>query len=147
MSNPSEAAQQANRTGLDPLRLVVIFFLVATIVLALFLSHVLSLVWGAFGWPNQVLISGPDWDVPTVLGVLVAVALGVFCYFNKSIRSRPLESATELMKVTWPSWGETKTSTFAVIIASMVAAIILFGIDTLSYQIMVRWLPAMWEKL
>ena len=35
----------------------------------------------------------------------------------------------------------------AVIVASLVAAIILFGIDTLAYKLMVEWLPAMWGKL
>ena len=53
--------------------------------------------------------------------------------------------ATELMRVTWPSWEETRVSTFAVVIASVVAAVILFGIDTFSYKVMVDWLPALWR--
>ena len=32
-------------------------------------------------------------------------------------------------------------------IASLVAAFILFGIDTLAYQIMVEWLPGLWGNL
>ena len=51
------------------------------------------------------------------------------------------------MKVTWPTWGETKVATMAVVVASLVAALILFGIDTLSYKVMVEWLPTVWGKL
>jgi preprotein translocase subunit SecE len=51
------------------------------------------------------------------------------------------------MKVTWPSWLETRTSTVAVIVASLVAAVILFFIDTIAYKMMVEWLPAVWGKL
>jgi len=49
--------------------------------------------------------------------------------------------------VTWPSWAETRVSTIAVVIASLSAAVILFGIDTLAYKIMVNWLPALWGRL
>jgi preprotein translocase subunit SecE len=51
------------------------------------------------------------------------------------------------MKVTWPTWAETKASTMAVIVASVVAAIVLFAIDTLAYNLMVEWIPAIWGKL
>ena len=58
-----------------------------------------------------------------------------------------IETASELMRVTWPSWEETKVSTIAVIVASLVAGVILFFIDTLSYKLMVEWLPMFWGKL
>ena len=51
------------------------------------------------------------------------------------------------MKVTWPTWAETRVSTLAVVVASLVAAVLLFGIDTLAYKLMVEWLPAVWGKL
>jgi len=58
-----------------------------------------------------------------------------------------MEVASELMKVTWPSWAETRVSTVAVVIASLAAALILFAIDSLAYKIMVTWLPALWGRL
>ena len=33
----------------------------------------------------------------------------------------------------------------AVVVASLVAAVLLFGMDTLSYQLMVKWLPMLWS--
>jgi preprotein translocase subunit SecE len=58
-----------------------------------------------------------------------------------------IDIASELMKVTWPSWSETRASTVAVIVASLVAAAVLFFIDTIAYKLMVEWLPAVWGKL
>ena len=37
--------------------------------------------------------------------------------------------------------------TFAVVVASLVAAVLLFFIDTVAYKLMVDWLPAVWGKL
>jgi preprotein translocase subunit SecE len=147
MSSESEASQQANRTGMDPVRLVLGFYLVAGLVLALFLGHIISILWGRFGWPNQELIAGTAFDIPTVVGFVLAVAAVVFAWVNPAAKGRAMESASELLKVTWPSWGETRVSTVAVVIASLVAAVILFGIDTLSYQVMVDWLPRVWASL
>lgn len=147
MANASEASQQANRSGMDPLRLVVIFYLLSGLILAIFFTHVLTLVWGRFAWPNRILISGPDWDVPTVVSIALSFGLVVFCWVNQRIKGLCLESATELMKVTWPTWQETRSSTVAVLIASVVSALLLFFFDTLSYQVMVDWLPRLWGKL
>jgi preprotein translocase subunit SecE len=58
-----------------------------------------------------------------------------------------MEVASELMRVTWPSWEETRVSTFAVVAASIIAGVLLFFIDSFSYKLMVDWLPHMWGKL
>ena len=58
-----------------------------------------------------------------------------------------LETATELMRVTWPSWHETRVSTAAVVVASLIAAVVLFAIDSIAYKTMVDWLPFIWGKL
>lgn len=38
-------------------------------------------------------------------------------------------------------------STIAVVVASLVAAVLLFGMDSLSLALMVDWLPLLWGKL
>jgi preprotein translocase subunit SecE len=147
MATSSEASQQANRSGIDPKRLVVIFYLAAGIVLILFLDHLLSLTWARFGWPDPTLIEGLDWKLTSIIGALLSVGAAIFCYLNPEVRRLSIEVATELMKVTWPSWAETRVSTVAVVVASAVAALILFAIDSLAYKVMVDWLPALWGKL
>ena len=70
MATSNEASQQANRSGIDPKRLVVIFYLVAGVVLMLFLDHVLSLVWARFGWSDPELIEGLQWKLSSVIAIL-----------------------------------------------------------------------------
>ena len=147
MATPSEATQQANRAGMEPLRLVLGFYLVATVVLGLFFAHILTAVWARVGWSNREVIPGIDLDLPTLVGYGVALGLAIFAWVNPTVKRLSLESASELMKVTWPSWAETRVSTVAVVITSLVAAFILFGIDTVAYQLMVIWLPSLWGRL
>jgi preprotein translocase subunit SecE len=147
MASASEASQQANRSGMDPKRLVVIFYLVFGVVLALFLGHVLDLVRVRVGLPNPELFEGVGWSVTSLVGLVLAGGLGFWAWTNERIHNISLEVASELMKVTWPSWSETRVSTAAVVVASFVAAVVLFGIDTLAYNLMVEWIPLLWGKL
>lgn len=147
MATASEASQQANRSAMDPKRLVVIFYLLAGIVLALFLERALGLVWARFSWSDPVLIEGLDWKVSTLVSYALAVGLAVGAYFHPRTHALSIDVASELMKVTWPTWSETKASTLAVLVASLVAAVILLCIDTAAYNLMVEWLPAVWGKL
>jgi preprotein translocase subunit SecE len=147
MATASEASQQANRSAMDPKRLVVIFLLLAGIVTALFFEHILGAIWARAGWGDPVLVEGVDWQVSTLVGYLLAVALAVFTWVHPKTHAVAIDIANELMKVTWPSWQETRSSTVAVIVASLVAAFILFFIDSIAYRLMVEWLPAVWGKL
>jgi preprotein translocase subunit SecE len=142
-----EASQIANRSGMDPHRLVVIFYLMAAVVVSLFLGHVLEGLWAQLGWRDPEIAEGLGWKVTTLLGVAIAGGAAIGCYAHPRTRRLSLEVAGELMKVTWPSWGETRVSTIAVVVASLVAALILFGIDTVAYKLMVEWLPVLWGKL
>ncbi|HEX8820465.1 MAG TPA: preprotein translocase subunit SecE [Archangium sp.] len=147
MAAASEASQQANRSGMDPKRLVVIFFLIAGLIFALFLEHVCGLIWARAGWSDPTVIEGVDWQVSTLVGFVLAAGIVVGAYLHPKSHALSLDVASELMKVTWPSWAETKASTMAVIVASLVAAVVLFLIDTLAYNLMVEWIPAIWGKL
>src|SRR5260370_27296006 len=118
MANVSEASQQANRSGMDPKRLVVIFYLVAGLIFALFMEHVLALIWAQFGLPDPEFIEGLQWRATTILGVLVAVAIGVGCYLHPRIRQISMEVATELMRVTSPCLSETWISYITMCIPS-----------------------------
>lgn len=147
MAAASEASQQANRSGMDPKRLVVIFYLLTGLIFAVFLDHVCGLVWGRAGWSDPTIIDGLDWQVSTLVGVLLAAAAAVGAYVHPKSHAISLDVASELMKVTWPTWEETKSSTLAVIVASVVAAVLLFVIDTVAYKMMVDWIPSIWGKL
>lgn len=144
----TEASQQANRAGMDRQRLVVISYLVFGIILALFFGHMFDMALAALGVKNAQVVEGlSELKLANVLGFALALALGVWAWTNPKMKSLSNEVAEELMRVTWPSWDETRASTVAVVIASLVAAFILFGMDTVSYKLMVDWLPLIWGKL
>ena len=148
MATATEASQQANRSAFDPKRLVVIFYLLAGFVLALFLAQVFESIWARAGWSNPDVIEGVDgWRLANVLGYALALGLAALAYFHPRSHALSMDIASELMKVTWPTWGETRVGTTAVIVASVVAAIILFFIDTIAYKLMVEWMPALWGSL
>ena len=143
----SEASQQANRAGMDPKRLVVVAYLVFGIIIALFVGHVLEVILARVGVGNGRPIEGLDWKWTDVIGIIATAGAAAYCWTNVKIRALALETATELMRVTWPSWHETRVSTMAVVVSSIIAAVILFFIDTVSYKLMVDWLPFIWGKL
>jgi len=146
MATASEASQQANRSAMDPKRLMVIFLLLGGIVTGLFFEHVMGLIWARFG-NDPVLIEGVGWKGSSLVGYLLALGLVVFAWFNPKVHALGIDIASELMKVTWPTWPDTRTSTVAVVIASLVAAVILFCIDWVAYRMKVEWQPALWGKL
>ncbi len=144
----NDATTVANRSAMTPERLVVIFTLCLAIVLVLFLKHVIGPVWVAVGLPDRPLVEGAEeWTYSSLVAVAITAALLVAAWTNTRARTLAFETASELMRVTWPSLEETRVSTVAVVVASVVAGVVLFFIDTLSYKLMVEWIPAMWGKL
>ncbi|MCL2178186.1 MAG: preprotein translocase subunit SecE [Proteobacteria bacterium] len=144
----NEASEKANRAGMDAKRLLVIVFLVLGSILALFFGHLLGLLWGWAGWADREIFEGLPWWSPTsVLGFVLAGGVVAWVYFSKEPRAYAEEAASELMRVVWPSFAEVRVSTLAVIVTAFVAAFFLFFADSLSYELMVEWLPRLWERL
>jgi len=143
----NEASEKANRAKMDSKRLLAIVFLTLGAVLALFLGHMLELLWTRMGWSNPTLFEGLGWRTTSLLGFALALGAVAWAYFAKKPRAYSEEAATELMRVVWPTWAEIRVSTMAVVITSFVAAFFLFLVDTFSYELMVEWLPRLWEFL
>ena len=143
----TEASQQANRAQMDPKRLVVVCYLVFGIIIALFFGHILELIFATLNLANARVVEGLDFKAADIIGIVLAGGLGGWAWTNPRTNTLSMEVATELMRVTWPTWDETRVSTLAVVLASLIAAMILFGMDTFSYKLMVDWLPHLWGKL
>lgn len=144
----SEASEQANRAEIDPKRFVVISYLLLGLVLAFFFANLLTRLFVELGVSQRQLIAGLEFSSPPYLiGVALALGTGIYCWVNPRIHGLSLEVATELKRVTWPSWEETRISTVAVVVASLVASVILAAIDAFSLRLMVDWLPVVWGWL
>lgn len=143
----SEASQQANRAEMDPRRLVVVSYLVFGVVLTMFLGRMMELLFARIGVGNAEILSGAGIKLADLLGFALTAGLAAWAWTNPRAKTLSLEVASELMRVTWPSWEDVRVSTLAVVVASLVAAVILFGMDTISYKLMVDWLPKLWGSL
>lgn len=141
----TEASQQANRAEMDPRRLVVISYLVFGLISTLFFARLVELLFGQIGLSDKEIISGTSIKLANAIGFVLTAGLAVYAWTNVRLKTLSMEVASELMRVTWPSWEDVRVSTIAVVMASLVAALLLFGMDTLSYELMVEWLPAAWK--
>ena len=113
-------------------RLVAIGTVVLALATGLFLEHVLLAVFGAFG-PTQPLIRplAGDWTWSTILGLAIAAAGAIYIWSNRKTHDTSMEIAGELRKVSWPSFAETRAATVAVIVASIISAVLLGLFDVL----------------
>lgn len=147
MTTQTEATEQANRAGMDPVRMVAIFLLLTAIVLGMFLERIVAVSLAAMNVGDPGIVEGLDWRVSSLVGYVLSFGLAIFVWVNARTKSYMFEVASELLKVTWPGWGEVRTSTMAVLVASIISAIILFVIDNFALRLMVEWLPAVWMRL
>ncbi len=107
-------------------RIVAIGYVVLALATGLFLEHVLLAAFGAFG-PTQPLtrpLAG-EWTWCTVIGLGVAAAAALWLWLTPKTHDVSLEIASELKKVSWPGIPETRAATIAVIVASLIAAVLL----------------------
>jgi preprotein translocase subunit SecE len=115
-------------TGMDPKRMVGIFFVLAAIAVGVFLEKVLALVFTYARW-NDPAVFGEDWTLTTVLGFAIAAVAAVVAWRAPRTQTVALEIAGELKKVTWPTLRETRAATVAVVVATFTAAVILGVFD------------------
>ena len=74
---------------------------------------------------------GTDFARSDLIGLVAGIGVGLALKLNRNVNAWALEVANELKKVTWPSWDETKVSTFVVIVTSVIVALILGLFDAL----------------
>jgi preprotein translocase subunit SecE len=113
-------------TGIDPKRLVAVFYVAAALALGVFLDKLvgIGLSYVRFN-DRQVLFDLTISDLAGYACYAVAGAATLITWRQPRVQVVSLEVAGELKKVTWPSLRETRAATAAVVIATFVAAAIL----------------------
>ena len=109
--------------------LVGVFFVGGGLVVAAVLHKAFQSLFGVLRM-NDAALLGDRVTVSLGLGVLVAAALAVAFYLWPSSSRYLHEVGTELVKVNWPTWSETKVNTLVVVVTSVIAALILGFFDT-----------------
>lgn len=98
-----------------------------------------ALIFSAVGVSNSEVFGGLT--ISTLIGVVAAVGLGVFAWMNDRVQEVGQEVAGELRKVTWPTPPEIRAATIAVVVATLIAAVLLGVMDFLSAKVMSEWIP------
>ncbi len=111
----------------QPRRIVAIAYVLAAIVIGIFLEKVLAIAF-SYARLNDFTVFG-DWTLSTVVGFAVAAVAAVVIWRIPKTQQVSLEIALELRRVTWPSLRETRAATVAVVVATVVAAVILGFFD------------------
>lgn len=127
---------------IEPRRMVGIAFLGFALAGGMFLGHVVAAILQAVRWSDPSLLGIDELTVSALVGFALSIGAVVYCWLSPTVRTASLDVATELTRVTWPSLAETRVSTVAVIIASVVSSLVLFGFDFASSKVMTVWVPA-----
>jgi len=108
-------------TGVEPKRIVAIFYFFAAVVIGIFLEKILGIVF-SYARLNDTALLGDEWTVTTVLGYGIAGVLAVLAWRSPRVNAVSMQVAQELELVSWPNLRETRASTVAVVIFTFVAA-------------------------
>jgi len=110
--------------GVEPKRIVAIFYFFAAVVVGIFLEKILGLAFSYARW-NDVAVLGDEWTLSTLLGYGIAAVLAVLAWRSPRINAVSMQVAQELERVSWPNLRETRASTVAVVVFTFVAAFLL----------------------
>jgi|SRR5207248_1985348 len=113
-------------------RLVAIGVVVLGLLTGLFLEHVLLAAFS--GWHVTQPLTRPlwgDWTWASLIGLGSAAAAAIYVWVTPKTKEVSLDIVAELRKVSWPSIPETRAATIAVIVASLIAAVLLGLFDVL----------------
>ena len=107
--------------GVDPKRIVAIFYFFAAVVVGIFLEKILGIVF-SYARLNDTALLGDEWTLTTVLGYGIAAVLAVLAWRSPRVNGVSMQVAQELELVSWPNLRETRASTVAVVVFTFVAA-------------------------
>ncbi len=115
--------------GVDPKRIVAIFYVFAAVCLGVFLEKILGLVFSYTRWNDFGPSSGTTGPSPRSSATPSPPLAAVVVWRTPRLHAVSLEVAGELKKVTWPSLRETRAATVAVVVFTFVAAVLLGVFD------------------
>ena len=101
--------------------------LVAYLVLGELFTHVIEL----FGSAANFQILGVNFRLAQLIAMLAAFGLAVWLRRNPKVHDYAMEVGSELSKVTWPTWKETRLATIVVVVTTLIISLILWLMDVI----------------
>lgn len=110
---------------------VFIFYVAATALVSTVLTLATREVFG-FARLHDAPLFGTSFALSNLIGLSLALLIALYTAFlNRRARDFIEQCIVELDKVAWPSWSETKTATYTVVVVSLIAAVILGFFDSI----------------
>lgn len=110
---------------------VFLFYVVSTLLAATVFTLATRELFGVFRVFDTPVL-GQNFALSNLVGFALALIVLIYCAFlNQRARDFIEQCVEELHKVAWPSWPETRKSTYTVIVVSLVAALILGFFDSI----------------
>lgn len=109
-------------------RIVNLFYAGSTLIAWAIFAKSFGLIFGLAGMRNAHLL-GKDFTTTTLLGAVAALAALFWAWRSSQVRPYINEVADELVKVTWPTWEETKNNSKMTIVVTAIVALILWVFD------------------
>jgi len=110
-------------------RYVNLSFVVIGLALYIILGEVISALLGIFGSSTNFQVLGANFRLSHLLAMLASIGVAIWLRRNDKVHTYAMEVGSELSKVTWPTWKDTKRATLVVIITTLVIASILGLLD------------------
>ena len=111
-------------------RLVLAFFLSSTLLVAIIYSKVLAAVMRLAGLTDTQML-GRDFTQSTMLALAFTVVTLLYTLKATSAKGFIDQVSEELVKVTWPTFDESKANTTNTIVVTLIIGAILFSFDTI----------------
>ncbi|MEZ4460882.1 MAG: preprotein translocase subunit SecE [bacterium] len=112
-------------------RYVNLFYASCFIIAVVIFNKLVRQIWDAVEQLQDVSIVGNTITLTSVLAVVLAAGLTAYAFKREDYRAYVSEVVIELKKVTWPTFEQTKRSTFIVGAFTVVVSLYLFGMDTI----------------
>jgi len=109
-------------------RIVAVGYVVLALVTGIFLEHLLAAIFSMWGVTQPLTtprFGSDSWTYSSLIGLALSFGTALYLWKRTDTREGSFEIVNELRKVTWPSLVETRAATIAVIVASLVAAVLL----------------------
>ena len=118
-------------------RYVNLSFVIVGIVLYIVLGQVFTVLLEMFGSATNAAVLGSNFRLAHLLAMVFGAGLTIFLRRSEPVHGFAMEVGSELSKVTWPTWKETKLATTVVIVTTLVASVIL-GLLDLAFGLLSR---------
>ncbi len=110
-------------------RYVNLSFVTIGIILYMVLGSFFSATIELFGSSANFAVLGSNFRLGHLLAMAGSITVTILLRRSEKVNDYAMEVATEISKVTWPTWKDTKRATLVVIVTTVVLSIVLGLLD------------------